>query len=85
MQRDHRLLIVRISEGEIPLEKWLSVLATSAFVLAEPPKAFLGTNPFTRKPHTFYSGPGGAFFDGPSGRCEIEYHAGGSSIAADLF
>lgn len=79
-ERENVLIIRRAPDtegGVIPLDQWLSYLAESPIVRAKPPTAVQGINPFTKQQHTFRSGPGGAFFDGPGGRCDIEYHAGG--------
>ena len=52
-------------------------MAFSSVVRAKPPTERQGINPFTKQPMIVRSAPGGAFFEGPKGRCEIEYHAGG--------
>jgi hypothetical protein len=67
-----------VAEGnDIPLDRWLSYVAFSPMVRAKPPIERQGINPFTKQPTVIRSAPGGAFFEGPKGRCEIEYHAGG--------
>ena len=78
------MLILRKKPGadshDISLDQWLSYLSTSSVVHAKPPTERDGIDPFTKKPRVFRSAPGGAFFDGPGGRCEVEYHAGGLVI-----
>jgi hypothetical protein len=102
MSQSEPVFLIRrrpVAEGnDIPLDRWLSYMASSSIVRAKPPTEHRGMNPFTKQPMVFRSAPGGAFFEGPTGRCEIEDHAGGliirgaaghaeeivSQIAADL-
>lgn len=80
MQSDDPILIISkrpVAEGnEISREQWLSYLAASPVLQAIAPAEHQGMNPFTKEPTVFRSPPGAAYFQGPRGRCEIEYHAG---------
>lgn len=64
-------------DDDIPLQEWLEYIASSPILQAKPIVEQQGINPFTKKPVVYRSGRGGAFFEGPKGRCEIEFHAGG--------
>jgi len=81
MTHDEPILIVRrkppTDGNDIPLGQWLSYVETSSIVHTQPPVERRGINPFTKQPIVLRPAPGGAFFDGPRGRCKIEYHAGG--------
>lgn len=67
-----------VEEGnDIPFDRWLSYVALSPILRAKPPIERQGINPFTKQPMVVRSAAGGSFFEGPKGRCEIEYHAGG--------
>jgi len=80
MARSEPILLVRkaATDGaEISLDQWLSYVASSSIVTAQPRTERKGINPFTKQPTVYRCAPGGAFFDGPQGRCEIQYHARG--------
>jgi len=84
MHHDEPVFLVRRKplpgDEDIPLEEWLSYLASSSILRAKSRVERQGINPFTKQPIVFRSPGGGAFFEGPSGRCEVEYHAGGLII-----
>lgn len=81
MLQNEPVFLVRrkpVADGnDISLDRWLSYVASSSMVRAKAPTERQGINPFTKQPMIVRSAPGGAFFEGPTGRCEIEYHAGG--------
>jgi len=64
-------------ENDIRLDEWLSYIEASTFLEGKPVVERQGINPFTKKPAVFKTAPGGAFFEGRGGRCEVEYHSGG--------
>ncbi len=84
MHHDEPIFLVRRKpipgDDDIPLEEWLSYVASSSILLAKPRVERQGINPFTKQPTILRSPQVGAFFEGPRGRCEVEYHAGGLII-----
>jgi hypothetical protein len=66
--------------NSIQLDEWLALISSSKTLQPKPPSEHAGINRFTKQPFIFRTGPGGAFFDGPRGRCNVEYHAGGLVI-----
>jgi hypothetical protein len=81
MRKTTPVFLLRRADGkDIPLGRWLDFVASSSLLHANPPIERRGVNPFSKQPTIFRSGPGGAFFEGPAGRCDIEYHAGGLII-----
>ncbi|HZZ43689.1 MAG TPA: hypothetical protein VFE58_12185 [Tepidisphaeraceae bacterium] len=81
MPLDKPIFIVRRKprpgDDDIPIDEWLSYIHSSSILYAKERTARQGINPFTKSPSPFSPSPGGASFEGPKGRCEIEYHAGG--------
>lgn len=80
MHHDDPIFIVRrrpvSADNQIPLDEWLAYLSSSSVITAKPPTEWRGINLFTKQPTVFRSPPGSAIFQGQSGPCEIEYHAG---------
>ncbi len=74
----HRLPIS--DDNGISLEAWLSYIASSDVLHEKPREERQGINPFTKQPWIYRSSRGGAFFEGPRGRCEVYYDSGGLTV-----